>query len=71
MVDIEKLSKRRKDWLGCFGNIWQSRKVAPGTCMACVFNDGSHTCGKINAPLVSGWSLTHPELKYGASALNK
>lgn len=52
MVDIEKLSKRRKEWIGCWGNIWQSRKVEPGTCTACVFGEGTHsetcTAGRYN-----------------------
>lgn len=44
---IAKLPKHRKDWLGVFGNQWAPKKVMPGTCEACVWNSGVHTCGAI------------------------
>ena len=48
MIDlnqIDKLPKHRRDWLEVWGNEWQPRKIAPGTCERCVFGEGEHAEG--------------------------
>lgn len=40
---INKLPKKRRDWLEIHGNQWAPVKVMPGTCEACVWGQGEHT----------------------------
>lgn len=42
---IAKLPKHRREWLEIWGNTFAPKKVMPGTCEACVFNEGEHASG--------------------------
>jgi hypothetical protein len=44
-IDLDHLSKDRRDWLEVFGNQWAPTKIMPGTCEACVYGAGEHVAG--------------------------
>lgn len=56
-VNIDKLTKRQKDWIGCFGNTWSPRKVLPGTCERCVWGHGEHSA---DCTVDSAYYLVNP-----------